>query len=87
MGLSGPIHPGIIHGLRHPSKNGLSGWYVWQGDYKEDADFFNPIHMSHVVQEHAVLEKYFMLPPGHRFLIDTTNGYEDVWYDEKLLDI
>ena len=30
--------------------------------------------------------KYFGLEVGYRFLIDK-NGYEDVWYDEKLKNV
>ena len=30
--------------------------------------------------------EYLDLPPGYRFLIDD-NGYEDVWFDPKLMQI
>ena len=33
-----------LHGLRHESEGGTSGWYVWSGDLSEDPDFFLPWH-------------------------------------------
>ena len=72
-----------IHGLRHPKDKGTTGWYIWTGEYSESADFFIPICAEHLLQTRPQLIKYFGLDIGYRFLIDK-NGYEDIWYDEKL---
>lgn len=85
VGLSGPLKTGVVHGLRHQSEPGKTGWYVWQGELKQDPDFFKPMHAFHITDELPELQKYLQLPPGYRFLIDTTNGYEDIWFDEQLL--
>jgi hypothetical protein len=41
---------------------------------------------EHLLQTRPELIKYFGLDVGYRFLIDN-NGYEDVWYDEKLKNV
>jgi hypothetical protein len=77
----------IIHGLRHPPENNSNGWYIWSGDFKETDDFFQPVCLQHLRNYIKIdLTEYLDLPPGYRFLIDT-NGYEDVWFDQKLLII
>lgn len=78
---------GIIHGLRHPVKENSNGWFIWSGEYSEDKDFFSPVCIEHIENHIGYnISEYLELPPGFRFLIDG-NNYEDVWFDEKLLDI
>lgn len=75
-----------VNGLRHPVENKQSvGWYVWTGEYSSENDFFQPIHVSHLLEICPRVLNYLGLPPGWRFLFD--NEYEDVWYDETLLNI
>lgn len=74
-----------INGLRHYPKNGTTGWYIWAGEYSEAIDFFEPMHIYHLGEKFPQLLKYLGLPPGYRFQIDN-KGYEDVWYDEKLIN-
>ena len=74
-----------LNGLRHPPEGSTCGWYIWTG---EDADlneenFFEPFHVKHLLEEFPEIGEYLSLPPGYRFLLAA--GYEDVWYDEKLL--
>lgn len=85
MGFHGPLKPGIIHGARHIPTGATNGWYIWQGENDGSKDFFQGRHAVHVIQEYPDLAKYLMLPEGYAFLIDTTNGHEDIWFDEKLL--
>jgi hypothetical protein len=76
-----------INGLRHPTTNDTTGWYIWGGEqYSEDEIFFTPLHVKHLVDWYPQIIKYLGLPPGWRFLIDS-DGYEDVWEDLSLLDI
>jgi len=76
-----------LNGLRHPPENGTCGWYIWGGrDFPpEDADFFKPMHVSHLSMSCPAVVPYLGLPPGWRFLI--APDYEDVWFDASLLDI
>jgi hypothetical protein len=75
-----------LNGLRHPVEGAGCGWYLWAGEeFSHDADFFQPVHVEHLKLIRPEVLPYLALPPGWRFLI--APGYEDVWYDEKLLDI
>ena len=48
-------------------------------------DYFKPLHVEHLKEWCPEVEKYLGLGPGWRVLI--AGEYEDVWYDESLLDI
>ncbi len=75
-----------INGLRHPIESEQSSnWYIWAGEYSEETNFFQPVHTSHLLEICPKALKYLGLVPGWRFLFD--NHYEDVWYDENLLNI
>jgi hypothetical protein len=75
-----------LNGLRHPPGNGANGWYLWSGrDFPVENDAFFPLHVSHLGRWNSLALKYLGLPPGWRFLTDGV--YEDVWYDETLLQI
>jgi len=86
MGISDAALRGVLplHGLRRAPEADTSGWYIWSGDYSENADFFVPIHVEHVLSEGMVFAQYLGLAPGWRFLIGE-EGYEDVWFDKNLL--
>ncbi|QDE30761.1 MULTISPECIES: hypothetical protein [Shewanella] len=72
-----------INGLRHNPENGSCGWYIWCGeDMSKYADFFKPLHVSHIANYLPEVEKYLSLPPGYRFLIAGENV--DVWHDSSL---
>jgi len=73
-----------INGLRHAPEGDTTGWYIWAGeDFSEDPNFFKPLHVKHLDQRCPLVLKYLGLPPGWRFLV--SDGYEDVWFDAKLL--
>jgi hypothetical protein len=80
--------PMPINGLKHPIESVQSAnWYIWAGEnYSGAGDFFKPMHISHLVELCPQVLQYLGLPPGWRFLYDN-NQYEDVWYDEQLLNI
>lgn len=75
-----------VNGLRHPPEGNMSGWYVWSGEgtFKEDPNFFEPVCIDHIPELKPEIVKYLGLPPGWRFLI--AGHYEDVWFDENLLN-
>ena len=76
-----------INGLRHPPINDTSGWYIWFGidPPTEEGDYFDPMHISHLLDYCPEVIPYLALSPGWRFLI--TPEYEDVWFDKNLLYI
>lgn len=75
----------LIHGLRHPSTDTTSGWYIWSGELLDSPDFFQPLHLEHAIKLRPDIIPYLGLPPGWRFMIDTSAKHEDVWRDETLL--
>lgn len=75
-----------VNGMRIKPENGTCGWYIWCGEnFSEDADFFKPLHVAHLPNYLPQVEKFLGLSPGHRFLV--AGEYEDVWYDQALIDI
>jgi hypothetical protein len=88
VGIALNVRDGItpINGLRHPPEGDTTGWYIWAGqELSEAPDFFKPLHVEHLAEWCPEVLKYLGLPPGWRFLI--AGDYEDVWYDESLLDV
>jgi hypothetical protein len=89
LGVSGNILDGSwswpLNGLRHTPYSETTGWYVWSGDFSESPDFFQPIHVVHLLNHCREVLAYLGLPPGWRFLI--APNHEDVWFDKKLLDV
>lgn len=86
IGISENLDLQTLNGLRHRTKKGEVCWFIWSGEYSEDDNFFQPICAEHLMQRKPKLIDYLGLDEGFRFLI-TENGYEDVWFDEKLLEI
>ena len=75
-----------VNGLRHPPAGDTSGWFLWAGEeLSKDPEFFRPTHIEHLRDIRPEVLRYLALPPGWRFLI--AGDYEDVWYDESLLDV
>lgn len=75
-----------INGLRHPPDGKTTGWYIWRGEeLSTEDDFFQPLHVIHLHRICPEIIPYLGLASGWQFLL--APGYEDVWYDETLLDI
>lgn len=75
-----------LNGLRHPAATGTSGWFIWRGEELGTAhDFFVPLHVEHLETWCPEVVPYLALPPGWRFLL--APGYEDVWFDDLLLNV
>lgn len=88
VGIAMNVREGIvpINGLRHPPEGDTTGWYIYAGEELSTAhDFFKPLHVEHLDEWCPQIKKYLGLPPGWRFLI--AGDYEDVWFDESLLEV
>ena len=88
LGISLNVREGAvpINGLRHPPEGGTTGWYIYAGEeVPDDPHFFKPLHIEHLYDSCPRIKKYLGLSPGWRFLI--AGDYEDVWFDESLLNI
>ena len=86
IGLAvGTLRQQPINGLRHPPKGDTAGWYIWGGQEPSlEADFFQPVHVSHLDEVLPEILPYLGLPAGWRFQV--APGHEDVWFDEALLN-
>lgn len=87
-GVSRSVWNGVrpLNGLRHPPDFGTTGWFIWAGDtLSEEPNFFEPVHVSHLVKIRPEIVPYLALPPGWRFLI--AGMYEDVWEDSSFLNL
>ncbi len=89
IGISKNVFEGVapINGIRHNIEGDTTGWYIFAGEDpipQEDADFFEPLCVKHLIESCPQVLKYLGLPPGTRFQIDH-DGYEDIWDDPMLL--
>ena len=84
VGISLSVKQGAapLHGLRINPQAGTCGWYLWRGEWSEDAGFFKPLHVEHLVEWCPKALPFLQLPPGWRFLL--APGHEDVWHDPQL---
>ncbi len=85
VGISKNLNLEKLNGLRHKAEKGKICWYIWSGEYSEKEDFFKPVCAEYFLQQNPKTIKYLGLDDGFRFLI-TESGYEDVWFDENLLE-
>jgi hypothetical protein len=75
-----------INGLRHPSTENMSGWFIWCGtELSEDREFFAPPHVWHLEEKCLEVLEFLGLPAGYRFLL--AGDYVDVWFDPELLTV
>lgn len=72
-----------LNAVRHDPEGETCGWYIWGGEVlSEDPDFFQPLHVHHLVERCPDVVPYLALAPGWRFLL--APGYEDVWFDPRV---
>ena len=72
-----------LNALRHLPEHGTCGWYIWGGDYSEHPEFFQPLHVHHMVECAPQLVPYLALAPGWRVLLAPEQT--EVWYDPALI--
>jgi hypothetical protein len=88
VGVSKDLMSGAmpINGLRHPPDIGTTGWFLWSGtELNSNQNYFVPTHLYHLLASGKLFLPYLALAPGWRFLTDGIS--EDVWYDQKLLNV
>ncbi len=71
-----------LNGLRVNPCKGTCGWYIWAGDWSDDAEFFKPLHVEHIQEWCPDVLSFLQLPPGWRLLF--APNHEDVWHDAEL---
>ncbi|WP_029050584.1 hypothetical protein [Ralstonia sp. 25mfcol4.1] len=84
VGISlGSLEDVPLHAVRLSPDNGTCGWYIYGGEYSPDANFYQPLHVAHLIERCPNIVPYLALPPGWRVLL--APDYEDVWFDGELL--
>jgi hypothetical protein len=74
-----------LNASRLRQENGTCGWYVYGGEYSDAPDFYQPLHVAHLSEYCPQFLPYLALAPGWRVLL--APGFEDVWFDERCLDV
>jgi hypothetical protein len=77
----GVIEGEPVQGIRYPSPEHMSGWWVTTDRYNGKVDSLRTIHMFHLTSARPDLAPYISLPYGFRFDL---SDHEDVWYDENV---
>lgn len=79
----GVLEGDAVQGVRYPSPEHMSGWWVTTDRYNGDAKSLRREHLYHLTASRADLARYVALPFGFRF--DLAH-HEDVWFDSKTLE-
>ena len=58
----------------------LVGYMVWDRSDNSNSDYFQPLHVVHLIEWCPEVVAYLGLPPGWRFLI--ASHQVNVWFDQ-----
>lgn len=72
-----------VQGIRYPSPDQMSGWWITTDLYDGNIETLRHEHTYHITAVRPDLAKYLALPDGFRFNLAVA---EDVWFDEKVLE-
>ena len=82
--ISEGIYEGVVpvEGIRYPSPDHMSGWWLTTDQYNGNADTLKTVHFHHIVEHRPELAVYMALPFGYRFYLGGPE--ENVWFDEAV---
>jgi hypothetical protein len=80
---AGVIEGLAVQGIRYPSPDHMSGWWITTDLYDGNVKSLRHEHTYHVTAARPDLAKYLALPDGFRFNFSVA---EEVWFDEKVLE-
>ncbi len=75
----GVLQGDAVEGVRYPSPEHMSGWWITTDRYDGDIRSLTQEHLYHLTAARPDLARYVALPFGFR--LDQANG-EAVWFDE-----
>ncbi|NJL75156.1 MAG: hypothetical protein HC892_09095 [Saprospiraceae bacterium] len=82
--ISKGVYEGLnVVGVRYPSPEHMTGWWLTTNEYDENPDSLMVVHFYHVVFKRPDLINYFALPFGFR--ICQSDGITEVWFDQQVL--
>lgn len=73
-----------LEGIRYPSPEHMSGWWLTTDRYNGDTDTLITVHFHHIYSKRPDIAIYMALPFGYRFLLGGDDEY--VWYDEAIVE-
>jgi hypothetical protein len=71
-----------VEGVRYPSPNHMSGWWITTDRYNGNVESLKTVHAHHVSAKRPDLAKFLALPFGYRFV----SKNDDVWFDEAVVN-
>ena len=84
IAVSKEIYQGSeINGVRYPSPDHMTGWYLTSNSYNGDINTLQVDHLYHLIKARPEITKFLALPNGYRFFMDSLG--EDVWYDKEAI--
>ena len=70
-----------VEGVRYPSPDHMSGWWLTTDRFNGDTSTLKTIHAHHLSAGRPDLAKFLALPFGYRFF----SPQSDVWFDRKVV--
>ena len=81
--ISDGVYEGLpLEGVRYPSPDHMSGWWLTTDEYNGDTSSLKTVHYIHIVESRPEVAIYMALPPGYRFMLG--GEQEQVWFDEEV---
>lgn len=71
-----------VEGVRYPSPENMSGWWLTTNQYDGHVESLKAQHLFHVTGARHDLARYLALPPGFRFFLGPDAG--DIWFDRDV---
>ena len=79
--ISDGVYEGdAVEGVRYPSPDHMSGWWLTTDRYNGDVSTLKTVHAHHISATRSDLGKFLALPFGYRFY----SPQSDVWFDQKV---
>ena len=69
-----------IEGVRYPSPDHMSGWWITTDSYNGDTSTLKTVHMGHIIAARNDVPAFLALPFGYRFRMDSETN---VWFDPE----
>ncbi len=83
----GVVEGDPVQGVRYPSPEHMSGWWLTTGRYTGDVASLRVEHLYHITAARPDLARFLALPYGFRFAWEVEGRGEGyVWFDEEAVN-
>lgn len=73
---------GNVTGVRYPSPEHMSGWWLTSDEYNGDTKTLKIVHLYHLTAHRPDIMPFIALPFGYRFFIQGAES--SAWHDQKI---